>query len=88
MKTQTEGRKDTFIVRVVGNYGRGQTLKTAVMDCLKNRAKGLDEAVGFLILNDDNASVSSIGNVLRAPDSECITLFAGIKLQVLLASIV
>lgn len=75
--------KLTFIVMVLGYWGRGKTLKEAAENCKKQGVKLTEKAVAWLIIGDSKACVDSDGYIVRDHGSDIIMLGKFFKLGTL-----
>lgn len=76
----------TFIVMVVGYWGRGNSLPEAARNCKANGCRVSERAAAWIITGDDKASVNDRGYIERAPNSENIMIGNNFKLGQLLKS--
>jgi hypothetical protein len=77
-------KKMSFLVLVMGYWGRGDTLKKAAEACRKVGGQGKDRAIARLVIGDDKPGVTDGGYMERSGDSEMIVLGNGFKLRDLL----
>ena len=77
-------KKKSFLVLVMGYWGRGETLKKAAEACKKVGGQPKDRAIARLVIGDDKPGVTDGGYMERDADSEMIVIGSGFKLRDLL----
>ena len=76
--------KNSFLVLVMGYWGRGNTLKKAAEACRKSGGQVKDRAIVRLVIGDDNPIVTPTGYIERDSYTELVIIGNGFKLGHLL----
>lgn len=74
----------TYIVAVLGYWGRGETIKEAAESCKKWGGKNKDSAAIWVVTNDLKPYIDSNGRVCRDAKSDIDYVGKGLKLGQLL----
>jgi hypothetical protein len=77
-------KKQSFLVLVMGYWGRGETLKAAAARCQRVGGRPNDRAIVRLVLGDDKPAITDGGYMERDGDSEMVVIGSGFKLRDLL----
>lgn len=55
--------KKTYIVSILGIWGKGKSLKEAAAQCIKAGGRKSDKALAWLVLGDDTAGIDTNGRL-------------------------
>jgi hypothetical protein len=76
--------KKSFMVLVMGYWGRGETLKKAAEECKRVGGQGKDRAIARLVIGDAKPALTDGAYMERDGNSEMIVIGSGFTLRDLL----